>query len=100
MKVLPQELQVARYSLTRSHNYMSSMLLSLNFIETPGLGTLGVDKWWRCYFDPAVLKQWTAKELQGVLFHEANHLLRDHPRRAELFDNKVKMNYAEDIEIN
>lgn len=100
MKVLPQELQTARYALTRSHAYMSSLLLSLNFIEEPGLGTMGVDKYWRCYYDPKVLKKWSMKELEGVLFHECNHLLRSHPERSEPFEDKMKMNIAEDIEIN
>lgn len=100
MKVLPQELQTARYSLTRTHPYISSLLLSMNFIEQQGLGTLGVDKYWRCYYDPAVFTMWTQRQLQGVLFHEANHLLRSHPERSEHFDDKEKMNIAEDMEIN
>lgn len=100
MKVLPHELQTARYALTRSHSYMSSLVLSLNFVESPGLGTLGVDKYWRCYYDPEVLKKWTMKELEGVLFHESNHLLRNHPERSEFFEDKFLMNIAEDIEIN
>jgi predicted metal-dependent peptidase len=100
MKVLPSELQTARFALTRSHAYMSSLMLSLNFIEEPGLGTMGVDKHWRCYYDPAVLQKWTKDELKGVLFHECNHLLRSHPERSEFFENKHKMNIAEDVEIN
>lgn len=100
MKVLPTELQTARYALTRTHPYISSLLLSLNFIEQPGLGTIGVDKHWRCYYDPETIQRWSINEIEGVLFHESNHLLRSHPERAEHFDDHHKMNIAEDIEIN
>jgi len=100
MKVLPLELQTARYALTRNQPYISSLVLNLNFIEKKGLGTLGVDKWWRCYYDPDIIKVWSLKQLEGVLFHESNHLLRSHPERAESFEDKFRMNVAEDIEIN
>ena len=100
MKVLPQELQAARFALTRSHAYMAPLMLSLNFVEEPGLGTMAVDKYWRCYYDPAVFQRWSDEELKGVLFHECNHLLRGHPERSEFFDDKQKMNLAEDAEIN
>jgi len=100
MKVLPQQLQAARFSLTRSHPYINSVLLNLNFIEKPGLGTFGVDKHWRCYYDPATLTEWDQKTIQGVLFHEINHILRDHHGRGELFDSQEKYNIAGDMEIN
>jgi len=100
VKVLPKDLQAARYALTRSHTYISSILLSLNFIEKPGYGTLGVDKYWRCYYDPALVEKWAGKKLQGVLYHEVNHLLRDHPHRGELFDSHEKYNISGDLEIN
>ena len=100
MKVLPQELQAARFALTRSHAYMSSLMLSLNFVEQPGLGTMAVDKYWRCYYDPEVFKKWNPEELKSALFHECNHLLRDHHSRGEHFPNHQKMNVAADVEIN
>lgn len=100
MKVLPQELQTARYSLTRTHAYVSSLLLSLNFIEQPGLGTFGVDKHWRCYYDPEILAKWTPAQIKGALFHECNHILRDHHARGDFFENKLKYNICGDLEIN
>ncbi len=100
MKALPHELQVARYALSRSHPYISSVLLNLNFIEKEGIGTLGVDKYWRCYYDPTVVTVWPTKQLEGVLFHEVNHLLRSHPERGEHFPEHDKMNIAADMEIN
>src|SRR5690349_7344630 len=100
MKVLPSELQTARYALTRTHPYISSVLLNLNFIEKKGMGTLGVDKYWRCYYDPDCLGQWSQKQLQGVLFHETNHLLRSHPERGEAFEDHKAANICMDAEIN
>ena len=114
IKPLPQELQVARISLSRKHRYVSAILWSIGFKPVPGLGTIGVDKYWRCIYDPAVLQEWSQEELIGVLFHEINHLLRDHPMRSEAIvgvsstakpdsvtkNNLMVMNMAEDAEIN
>ena len=113
-KPLPQEIQLARSILGRKHSYVASILWSLSFKEAPGLGTLGVDKHWRCIYDPEVIKQWSKEEMVGVLFHEINHILRDHPERSEAIagvedihnvDETTqralqKMNIAEDAEIN
>lgn len=114
LKPLPQELQVARTKLSRKHSYIASVLWSLCFKEIPGLGTLGVDKYWRCVYDPCIL-EWKPDVLESALFHEINHLLRDHPKRTESMAGVElngpvtdpatqevcqKMNIAEDMEIN
>lgn len=117
IELLPKELQVARTILVHKHPYVSSILWSVGFKPVPGMGTLGVDKYWRCIYDPAVLQKWTQDEIVGVLFHEINHLLRDHPMRSEVIvglrpntrpqdidattrQELMKMNLAEDAEIN
>ena len=43
--------------------------------------SLAVDKFWRLYYDPKV--PWGVEDLSGVLYHEVNHLLRDHAGRME-----------------
>lgn len=99
-KPLPEALQAARYKLTRTHRYLSSLLMNITFVPKPGLGTLGVDKHWRCYYDPKTVEAWQGEGLATVLYHEANHLLRGHPKRGDHFENKRKGNVAADIEIN
>ncbi len=99
-KPLPETLQAARFQLTRSHRYIAGVLMNMTFVEKEGLGTLGVDKYWRCYYDPLVVEEWKGEGLRAVLYHEVNHLLRGHPKRGEHFEDKEKTNKAGDIEIN
>jgi len=99
MTTYPTELQAARLRLVKTHPYLASAAWALVPVSKPGLGTLGVDMWWRLYFDPAVTTRWTVEELAGVLYHEIMHLLRDHAGRMKDFDPRVG-NIAADAEIN
>lgn len=90
---------LARLRLVREMPYLAAALWALAPVEKPGLGTLGVDKYWRLYWDPEAVAAWSIEETAGVLYHEINHLLRDHPDRGEGKDAEV-MNLAADAEIN
>jgi len=58
--------------------------MSLTLVPTRGIGTLAVDKYFRLYYDSAVLDRWTLVEAAGVLGrHETDHLRRLHPTRTE-----------------
>ena len=100
MSQMPENLQAARLRLSSDRPYLSAALWALKAVEKPGLGTLAVDKYWRLYFDPQV--PWPMEELSGVLYHEVNHLLRDHPGRAENVPDlhHEAWNIAADAEIN
>lgn len=100
MKPLPTKLQAAIYALSRNYSYINHVLLNVSFQECEGLGTFGVDKHWRCIFDPAKVEEWDIEIIKGVLFHEMNHLLRDHPHRGENYEDRLKFNIAGDMEIN
>ena len=65
----------------------------------PDLGTLAVDMYWRLYYDPLILPQWPVEVIQGVLYHEVCHLLRDHAARMKDYDPHLS-NMATDAEIN
>lgn len=99
-KPLPESLQAARFKITRTHRYIAGVLMNMTFVEKEGLGTLGVDKHWRCYYDPQKVEEWKGEGLVAVLYHEVNHLLRKHHKRGEHFDDQHKANCAGDIEIN
>lgn len=96
---LPLPLQKARYKLAKERPYLSSALWAIVPIEKPGLGTMAVDQWWRLYYDPTVITEWSMEELAGVLYHEILHLLRDHPTRMKAFPPQAG-NLAADAEIN
>lgn len=99
MIVLPQEIQAARLRLVKERPYLASAAWALQPVSKPELGTMAVDMWWRLYFDPAVVQQWSVEELTGVLYHEISHLLRDHASRMKGFDPRLA-NIAADAEIN
>jgi len=65
---------------------------------------MAVDRRWRLYVDPDVLRQWTVQQAGAVLIHEVNHLLRDHAGRAEVLGvgdgDAMAWNLAADAEIN
>lgn len=87
----------ARLFLVHKRPYLAAALYALKPVEVPGLGTMAVDKWWRLYYDPDL--GWNPTEVASVLYHEINHLLRDHSSRGETLDSKV-WNIAGDMEIN
>lgn len=105
----PLPLQIARILLLKGRPYLGSAAWALAPVERPGIGTLGVDAHWRLYYDPAVFGKWPPDQLAGVLYHEINHLLRVHMRRAEaigavdteaLAGVAAVWNTAADAEIN
>lgn len=55
---LPESLQVARLKLNHSHPYLGAAIWSLVPVKKDGLGTLGVDKWGRLYFDEEAVGKW------------------------------------------
>ncbi len=106
MAATPIQLAAARLRCSEFWPYLSSALWSMVPVEAPGLGTLGVDRYWRLYYDPVRITEWTVEELTGVLYHEVSHLLRDHSARAENLGapcdvfHSTKFNIAGDMEIN
>lgn len=105
---VPQELQAARLKLVLQMPYIATALWQLVPIEMPNMskvacGPIGVDKWWRLYYDPELLAKTPIPQLAAILYHEVNHLLRQHHER---FEHETKQgnaqlaNIAGDCEIN
>lgn len=86
--------------------YIASAIFRLTPISAPGLKTMGVDKFWRCYIDFDFMIEKGVEFAAGVLAHEPWHLLRDHDKRAENAGAKnskyppLMWNIAGDLEIN
>jgi predicted metal-dependent peptidase len=99
MQTMPIELQAARLQLLKKRPYLAALVWSLIPVQKPGLMTMAVDQYFRLYYDPKVVERWSVNELAGVLYHEANHLLRDHSGRLKDFDAQLA-NIAADLEIN
>jgi predicted metal-dependent peptidase len=108
---IPETLMAARLLCATQWPYLSAGLWALHPVERKGLGTYAVDKWWRMYFDPDLKATidaqgnssgWDVKGIATVLYHEINHLLRNHPERAELITelDARAWNICGDAEIN
>jgi len=113
---LPKSIMDARMFLANEYSYVGSLLWALRPQETPGLGTFGVDRNWRLYYDPNIDQKWTGAQVLGVLFHEINHILRDHldtgrakpfihcnpykPTCKECHETARRFNICGDLEIN
>jgi predicted metal-dependent peptidase len=83
--------------------YIANAIFRLTPISAPGLGTMGVDKFWRCYIDFDFMMEKGVEYAAGVLAHEPWHLLRGHNERAERIGadkTPFLWNIAGDLEIN
>jgi predicted metal-dependent peptidase len=107
MKPLPKNnagtvIAASRLMACDKRPYFTTALISLSFYERPGMGTIGVDKYWRAYYDPEVMIKWGVEQACGVLLHEIGHLLREHHQRAERIDDcdHGLANLCEDAELN
>ncbi|MFD8203898.1 hypothetical protein ACFV2G_30780, partial [Streptomyces sp. NPDC059701] len=75
------KLLAARYRAAHDRPYLASALYALTVVPCADVGTMGVDRHWRCYVSPAFVDATPVEELAGVWVHEAAHLLRDHHGR-------------------
>ena len=111
MTVLPDLLAAARFKLSRERPYLGAALWALQPRAKPGMlaaagSPIGVDPWFRLYYDPEGLTAWSVEEVTAVLYHEVGHLLRDHARRADVAGvprdggHRFVWNLAGDLEIN
>ena len=63
--------------------YLATALFASPVVAAPGLGSIAVDRSWRLYLDPEIVRRWSAAEIGSMLVHHAGHLLRDHAGRAD-----------------
>lgn len=97
VQMYPVETDVLRFKLTSTLPYLATAIYRLRTVRTDGLGTFATDAQWRWYFDSQV--PFTPDEQVAALYHEVQHLLRNHHSR--LADREPKQwNVAGDCEIN
>lgn len=93
----PVEIDVIRYQLNKKAPYYADVNYRLRPRLQPGMRTLGVDAKWNLYYGDLV--PFTPGEQVAVLYHEINHIIRNHFERRGERDNK-QWNVAGDREIN
>lgn len=80
--------------------YYQRAFAALTPVAADGLGTIGVDKFWRLYVDPVWFQSLDPKHRAGAIaHHEIEHLLRDHAGRLPT-DYPKLANVAGDLEID
>ncbi len=98
--------RLARLVAAERMPYFMHALFAAAPVAAPGLGTFAVDRAWRLYLDPVLLRgagAWTASTAGAVLLHEVGHLLRDHAGRADALPQPhrhLEWNLSTDAEIN
>lgn len=106
---IPEILQAARMKLAQARPYIQRALWSVpvfiddKVVDPSGAPTLGVDKWWRLYANPAYMEQCTVDELATTVYHEIDHLLHAHAERSDIHGvglNHAVWNLAGDMAIN
>jgi predicted metal-dependent peptidase len=97
----------ARLRAAKHAPYLALHIMSLVPVKVPGLGTFANDAFMRCYYDPAMLSQWTLDECAGVILHEDLHAVLAHCKRATNYlgnnatATQLKLwNIAADIVVN
>lgn len=92
-------LSSARVRAVNKHPYFSSIVFNMRPVETPGLGTMAVDRGLRLFYDPATVESWGSEGTAAVVVHEAGHILRKHDERRGDRDPEL-WNWAGDLEWN
>lgn len=97
-------IRAARIFASTRRAYFSQALFALTFVPTEGLNTIGVDKYWRCYYDPKKVMGWGVPVTAATLLHEIGHLLMGHAQRSEALgigpENHKAANCCQDAELN
>jgi predicted metal-dependent peptidase len=104
-----ERLYAARLLAAEARPYLATALYALKPLLSWSVPTMGVDRYWRCYVNPAFLAATPVEELASVWVHEVSHLLRDHHGRGDRLaaekdltgsGDRLRMNIAADFEIN
>jgi predicted metal-dependent peptidase len=88
----------ARARLMKGNIGMATMILNLDLVEDNSFGTLATDGQ-NIFYNSGFVDSISEKELQGVLVHEACHVIWEHPLRKG-HRHHVIWNYATDYAIN
>jgi predicted metal-dependent peptidase len=89
----------ARIQLNKKSPFFSYLVLHLEFEREDKVGSIGVDKYGRVYYNEKFIRKLNDEQLMGILAHEVSHIIFEHmdrrkTRKAQIF------NVACDIIVN
>ncbi|RTH01340.1 hypothetical protein CSW50_09590, partial [Thermus scotoductus] len=82
---MDERIRTARAAMVAKFPYFAPMAYTLTLVETRLVPTLAVDRHARLYYNPDFLATVDDRQLVGLMWHEVNHLVRDHPGRGKPF---------------
>jgi predicted metal-dependent peptidase len=95
-----ERIRIARTALVAKFPYFAPVAFLMSLVEAPPVNTMAVDRRGRLYYNPDFVGDLTDQELVGILWHEVNHLVRDHPTRGQNLPDEGRRGVAADLEIN
>lgn len=100
----PEKLQAARMWLLTKRDYVAAILYSLRPVPVDGMyeqagGMVGVDEYFRLYYDPTRVESEPVATLATQLYHETGHLREKHHDRMR-GEPDLAANIAGDCAIN
>lgn len=99
MNAPPDTLAIARLYARQQLPYLTHVLMALQPIARPGLGTCATDKFMRLYYDPEWLSRHSREDAAFIIAHEALHNALQHHKRLLQVPKQVR-NIACDLAIN
>lgn len=87
------------YLATEKYPYFARGFYAMIPIDTPNVTTIGVDKYWRLYYNQDFLDATFSGIRADIIAHELEHLIRAHHERVCNRESQI-WNIATDAEIN
>ena len=96
---LPEKIVAARWALAKDMPYLSSALFNVAWREShdPLMYTMGIDQYWRCYYNAEFIEKTPIDELKAVLYHELNHVIREHGDRQKAHGAWAVMGWTDKV---
>lgn len=99
-----EHVRAARAKAAYLRGYFAHALYALIPVQSEGVPTMSVDKWGRCYYNPAFVLACDVDEIATVWLHEIGHKLRHHHDRAHALGiteaTHTVANICQDAELN
>jgi len=89
----------AKVQLQNEKPFFAYLIMGMKFIEKKDIGTMGVDSFGNCYYNPDFVEKLSEDDLKGVLAHEVLHLILEHLQRGKDYNPKIH-NIACDLCVN
>lgn len=97
-------LQIGIRSLLHKYPLLGGIVSTWNLVMDDSIGTMAIgfeDEKWTLYFDPTFVGAISIEELEGVLHHEARHVIFGHPfMPPEDFEDEHALTIAQEVTVN